>query len=162
MPTQAPLLTKQPLSTSPKMRPSPGPGSCGPPSAKRWDCLHRGLEGEAFDHGGWQSSALPSPRKTPSPPKGLGLGGSGGSSRATTGGHLCRERHSCAVIPGLPVRWGFSPGCTGGARGRRQLDSEETTCSLPRPRGPHARGSALFFIFSLILVQEFGEAGEES
>lgn len=66
------------------------------------------------------------------------------------------------MIPGLPMGQGFSPGCSGGARGRRQLDKEETTCSFSGLHGLHARDSALFFIFSLILVQEFGEAGEES
>lgn len=51
-----------------------------------------------------------------------------------------------------------------GTHSQRQLDKEETACSFPRPPvlPLHSQDSTLFLIFSLILVQQLGEAGEES
>lgn len=40
--------------------------------------------------------------------------------------------HSCVVSRGYLPGQGFSPGCSGGAHGPRQLDEEETGCSSSR------------------------------
>lgn len=78
--------------------------------------------------------------------------------------HLFGERYSCVVPKGVTYQGRAAPRVLGrgpppkaAGQGRNAMFFPGLYC--PRP---HPQDSTLFLIFSLILVQELGEAGDDS
>lgn len=156
LPVTASFLTKQPLSTPPKMH-------CPCPQRRQMlaslhqqfqPCLLRAL-GRGVLSLGWQrrtaSLSLISPTENALLPQCWPR--SAGRIR-----HLLGEGHSCTVPRGyLPGQGAWEGPSTRGSRTRKN-NMFFLLCLCC----PCSQDSTLLLIFSLILVQELGEAGEDS
>lgn len=156
LPVTAAFLTKQPLSTPPKMHcPCPQRRQMSASLRQRFQpCLLQALERGTLSSGQQHTATSLSRflhRKHPPSPA-LASEWRPHPSPAWGGPQLYGPRG--ATYQGR--------GAWEGTQHPRQSHKEKQDVPSPLPCCPHSQDSTLFLIFSLILVQELGEAGENS